>query len=317
MRAFISYSHKDRAVLDRLHTHLAPLRYEGLIEAWFDRQILAGGKIDAEVDRELESCDLFLMLVSPDFLASDYCVNREMKRALERHREGKAHVVPIIVEHCDWLSSPLHELKALPRDGKPISEWTNQNRAYLDIVKELRRILEIPKKTLSDTKRERTMHRQTAVPSYRIQRDFDEIDRSEFRETAFAAIRDYFQQQIARIDAVNDLRGRFVLNGPSSFGCTIVNRALRWGNSTAHITVQCGNSSIGFGDISYSFSENPAPNSANGYFQIEADKYELYLRDVMSFNNDQKRLTPEDAAISLWTDFIQKAGISLGRKSLL
>ena len=103
MKVFISYSHKDCEALERLHTHLAPLRSEGLIDTWYDRQILAGGKIDAEIGRELESCDLFLMLVSPDFLASDYCVNREMKRALERHREDAAHVVPIIVEPCDWF----------------------------------------------------------------------------------------------------------------------------------------------------------------------------------------------------------------------
>ena len=62
------------------------------------------GTIDAEIAKELGSCDLFLMLVSPDFLASDYCVNREMKRALERHRDDEAHVVPIIVEPCDWIS---------------------------------------------------------------------------------------------------------------------------------------------------------------------------------------------------------------------
>ena len=143
MKAFISYSHKDIAALDRLHTHLASLGREGQIDAWFDREILAGGELDAEIAEQLESCELFLLLVSPDFLASDYCVEREMERALERHHAGEARVVPIIVEPCDWASSSssLRQLKVLPRDGKPVSEWTNENNAYVDVVKELRRIL--------------------------------------------------------------------------------------------------------------------------------------------------------------------------------
>lgn len=78
MKAFISYSHKDRAALDSLHTHLTSLIRDGRIEAWFDREILPGGDLDAEIAKELESCELFLLLVSPDFLASIYCIEREM-----------------------------------------------------------------------------------------------------------------------------------------------------------------------------------------------------------------------------------------------
>ena len=316
MRIFISYSHKDQAVLERLHTHLAPLQSEGLIDTWYDRQILAGGRVDEEIGKELESCDLFLMLVSPDFLASDYCVNREMRRALERHRDNEAHVVPIIVEPCDWLSSPLHELKALPRDGKPISEWTNPNNAYLGVVRELRRILGTRKAAVPPmgraTSSKETNETRPVAPRYRVQQDFDEIDRSEFRETAFATIRDYFQQQIAEIDTVSKLRGRFVPRGPSSFGCTIVNRARELNRGTAHITVHCGDGGLGIGDIYYSFSENADPNSANGIFHIESDEYEMYLSSMMSFfGSGRERLTPEEAAEYLWADFIEKAGVSL------
>lgn len=316
MRIFISYSHKDQAALERLHTHLAPLQSEGLIDTWYDRQILAGERIDEEIGKELESCDLFLMLVSPDFLASDYCVNREMKRALERHREGAAHVVPIIVEPCFWLSSPLRGLKALPLDGKPISKWTNPNDAYLDVVRELRRVLETREAAVLPMRRatfsEETNETRPAAPRYRVQQDFDEIDRSEFRETAFATICDYFQQQIAEIDTVSDLRGRFVPRGPSSFGCTVVNRGREFNRGTAHITVHCKNGGFGLGDIYYSFSENADPNSANGMFHIESDEYEMYLSSMMSFfGSGRERLTPEEAAEHLWADFIEKAGVSL------
>ena len=114
MKAFISYSHKDSWALDRLHTHLSMLRRTGGIEEWYDREILAGGELDSEIVVQLEAADIFLLLVSPDFLASDYCYEKEMTRALERHDAGEAHVVPIIIEPCDWKCSPLHRLKALP-----------------------------------------------------------------------------------------------------------------------------------------------------------------------------------------------------------
>lgn len=315
MIVFISYSHRDQAALGRLLTHLAPLRSEGLIDTWHDRQILAGERIDTEIDRELESCDLFLLLVSPDFLASDYCVNREMRRALERHRDGATHVVPIIVEPCDWLSSLLSELKVLPRDGKPISEWPNPNNAYLDIVRELRRIIETRKASRPPMgwpePSEETNETRPVAHRYRVQRDFDEIDRSEFRETAFATIRDYFQQQIAEIDTISDLRGRFVSLGQSSFGCTIVNRARMLNHGTAHITVHCRHGRIGLGDIYYSFEENADPNRANGIFHVESDEYEMYLSSMMTLGSDRGRLTSEEAAKHLWADFIQMAGVSL------
>ena len=156
------------------------------------------------------------------------------------------------------------------------------------------------------------MDTQAAAPSYRIQKDFDEIHRSEFRETAFATIRNYFQQQIDMINTIDDLRGRFVSHGPNSFGCTIVNRARMRDHGTAHITVHCGNSGISLGDIYYAFSEDADSHSANGFFHIESDNYKMYLRGMMGFSNDQGQLTPENAAKRLWTEFIQPAGISLG-----
>ena len=93
MRVFLSYSHRDEQMLDRLRTHLAPLRREGHIEAWYDREIHAGGELDEEVSEQLESSQLFLLLVSPDFLASNYCYEREMQRALERHDWSQQHRV--------------------------------------------------------------------------------------------------------------------------------------------------------------------------------------------------------------------------------
>jgi len=312
MRAFISYSHHDASALDRLHVHLANLQREGRIETWYDREILAGDVLDDEISQELEAADLFLLLVSPDFIASNYCVEREMQRALERHDAGEARVVPIIVEPCDWAAMPqLRRLKAVPKDGNPISEWANANNAYLNVVQEIRRIVDAGEAVapVPANNEPAPAAQQQGVPRYRVQRDFDEIDRSEYRDAAFATIKDYFRRAIGEIDAVDGLRGRFVDRGANSFGSTVVNRGRQHG--TAHITVHCRNAGFALGDIYFSFNENAADNTANGGFNVSSDEYEQFLVvTMMMFGNAPDRLNPEQAAEYLWNQFIEQAGIT-------
>ena len=139
----------------------------------------------------------------------------------------------------------------------------------------------------------------------------DEIDRSEFREAAFATMRDCFERGIADIDAIEGLRGRFVSLSATSFTCTVVNGAREHG--TAHITVRGRMGGIGFGDISYVFSENAPPGTANGGFTVDADEYELFLSPLLGMGRfDDGRLTPEEAASHLWDEFVQQAGIARG-----
>lgn len=311
MRAFISYSHHDKAALERLHVHLKNLTRGGHIETWYDRDILAGSDLDAEIERELEAADLFLLLVSPDFIASDYCVEREMARALERHSTGKARVVPIIVEECDWKAmGELRQLKAVPTDGKAISEWANANTAYLNVVQELRRIIDAEGQPAAAAKAApEPAAMRPSLPRYRAKRQFDQIDRAEFRDAAFATIRDYFRRAAEEIDSIEGLRSRFVDRGAFSFGATVVNGSHR--NGTAHITVHCRNSQVALGDIYYSFSENAGANTANGGFNVSADDYEQFLIQTMNiFGKADERLTPERAAEVLWNEFIGNAGIS-------
>lgn len=310
MRAFISYSHHDAAALERLHVHLANLQRDGQIETWYDRNILAGDILEDEIMRELEAADLFLLMISPDFIASNYCVEREMQRALERHEAGDARVVPIITEPCDWAAMPpLRQLKAVPTDGKPISEWANANNAYLNVVQELRQVINAQVSTADEPATPAPAAVQPDVPRYRVQRDFDEIDSSEFRDAAFVTIKDYFQRAIAEIDAVEGLRGRFVDRGATSFGSTVINRGRQHG--TAHISVHCRNAGFALGDIYFSFTENAADNTANGGFNVSSDEYEQFLIVTMSmFGNEPDRLNAEQAAEYLWSQFIEQAGIT-------
>lgn len=141
LRAFVSYSQRDERYRQKLDTALAQLRRNRLISVWHDREILPGQEWDREIDKNLESADIILVLVSADFLASDYAYSSEMLRAMERHQTGSAIVIPIILRPSDWQHSPLASLQVLPSKGRPVSSWPNRDQAWLDIAQGLRRII--------------------------------------------------------------------------------------------------------------------------------------------------------------------------------
>jgi internalin A len=123
VRLFYSYAHKDEELRDELETHLKLFQRQGLIEPWHDRGIGAGSEWKGEIDENLERADVVLLLVSADFLASDYCYDKEMTRALERHGEGAARIIPIIIRASTWQSAPFGKLQALPTDGRAVATW--------------------------------------------------------------------------------------------------------------------------------------------------------------------------------------------------
>lgn len=141
---FCSYSHRDEALLNKLKTHLTPLQREGLIDVWHDRNISAGIEWEKEIGEHLNKAQIILLLISPDFMASDYCYSVEVKRAIERHERGEARVIPIILEHVYWQVAPLNKLQALPTDARPImsKSWHNRNEAFLNVVKGIRKAVE-------------------------------------------------------------------------------------------------------------------------------------------------------------------------------
>ena len=138
---FFSYSHKDEDLRDQLEVHLSMLKREGLIEAWHDRKIPAGDEIDSTIDEKLEIADVILLLISADFLASPYCFDIEVQRAMQRHQEGSARVIPVILRPCDWHNAPFGTLLAAPKDGKPVTRWTDRDEAFVDVVRQIRAAL--------------------------------------------------------------------------------------------------------------------------------------------------------------------------------
>ena len=138
LRLFISYSHKDVSLRVTLGDHLAALQLEGVIETWHDRLISAGQEWAGEIKAELEAADIILCLVSAGFLASPYCQDKELKRALERHRAGEALVIPVILKPSDWSSSALGPLQALPANAKPVTKWSNRDEAFTSVAQGIR-----------------------------------------------------------------------------------------------------------------------------------------------------------------------------------
>lgn len=142
VEVFFSYSHKDEDLRDELAKHLIVLQRRGVIDTWHDREIDAGSEWATEIDQQLNQADIILLLVSSDFLSSDYCYDVEVKRAMERHEAGDARVIPVILRPIDWQDTLFGKLKALPKDAEPITKWDNQDEAFLDVQKGIKQALE-------------------------------------------------------------------------------------------------------------------------------------------------------------------------------
>lgn len=138
---FCSYANKDELLLKNLETHLSMLKRQGLIVTWHHRQITAGTDWTQAIDTHLNSASVILLLISPDFLASDYCYGTEMMRALERHQANEARVIPILLRPVDWHGAPFAHLRALPTNAKPVTTWSDRDQAFVDVATGIRRAI--------------------------------------------------------------------------------------------------------------------------------------------------------------------------------
>ena len=138
IEVFVSYSHRDESLRTELVKHLMMLRRQNVIQSWHDREILPGSEWANEIDRYLSSAKIILLLISPDFLASDYCWGIEIQQAMRRHIAGSAVVIPVVLRPADWISAPFGNLTALPKDGKPVTSWLDTDEAFLGIAQGIR-----------------------------------------------------------------------------------------------------------------------------------------------------------------------------------
>ena len=142
-RIFYSYSHKDAELRQTLATFLAPLKQKGKIVEWYDRQIRPGADWNKEISSELDSANLILLLVSADFLASDYCDGVEVEKAMTRLKRKEVEVVPILLRQCLWKESRFSELQFIPRNDRPIVGSSSLDEAFAEVAREIQQIVAI------------------------------------------------------------------------------------------------------------------------------------------------------------------------------
>jgi internalin A len=144
LRLFYSYSSKDEEFKIELETHLALLKRQGKLDTWNMRMIPPGKEWEKVIDENLNSADIILLLVSPDFLASDYCYDIELTFAMQQHEQKKATVIPVIIRECNRSGAPFAKLQSLPTDGdkRPVKKWRDRDSAWKDVAEGIRKHLE-------------------------------------------------------------------------------------------------------------------------------------------------------------------------------
>lgn len=307
---FFSYSHADEDLRDQLEKQLAMLKRQGVIETWHDRRIGAGQELGQVIDDHINSDDIILLLVSPDFIASDYCYDIEMKRVMERHEAGEAIVIPVILRACDWHHAPFGKLLGTPKDGKPVTQWPDRDEAFLQVARSVRdaagRISgsqapatvknPSPKATVrqSDASQSTTSPRSSNL---RLSKTFTQRDKDRFKAETFEYIARYFENSLAELQARNPgFEGVFRRVDANRFFATIY----KDGKDVARATVYMGGM---LGGINYLQGESNSSNSSNESLSVGTGDQMLFLTSMgmSSFGREHDRkLSQEGAAELLW-----------------
>jgi hypothetical protein len=307
---FFSYSHKDEGLRDQLETHLAGLKRQGLISAWHDRRIAAGREFGPAIDENLEGAGVILLLVSPDFIASDYCYEREMMRALERHKGGEARVVPVILRPCDWHDLPFGHLLATPRDGKPITTWPNIDQAFLDVVQAIKAALQeiggvrkpqMPAKLAAAGGVTEPVIRSSNL---RIRKEFSDLDKDRFRHDGFEFIAKFFEGSLAELVRRNPgLEQIFRRIDANRFAAALYQNGDKVCKGAVSLSGRHGGSEA----LQYVMTDDPNSGSMNEAVYVKADDETLYFEamGMQSFGDRGEKLTPQGTAELFWDIFIR------------
>ena len=312
---FFSYCHKDEAIRDELETHLVMLKRQGVIRTWHDRRIVAGDEFDGQISENLESADIILLLVSPYFLASNYCYDVELKRAMERHDANSARVIPVIVDPCDWHSAPFGKLLAMPKDGKPISKFPNIHDAFLQVTNAIRQAIatsgdctnfnqeQSPKAEPDNGPSAMLVSERPRSSNLRIKRQFSQRDKDKFRENSFQYIATFFEESLSELESRNEaIETAFKRVDGNTFTATIYEN----GKSRSECAISLSGS-FGGDCITYSANKSSRGNSFNNMMSIVDDGTSLGWSGSQFFGHrqgDEGQLTEAGAAEWFWTALI-------------
>ena len=314
VKLFFSYSHHDEALRDQLEVHLTALKRQGQIDTWHDRRITPGDDIGSEISSDLEDARIILLLVSPEFVASDYCYGIETARALERHEAREARVIPVILRACDWHDLPFADLLALPTDGKPITSWANIDEAFLDVVRGIKSALSKmgtakagrpnrPQQTIPYSTSAPAAHPRPRSSNLRIAKSFSDQERDDFLHRAFSYLERFFENSLDELGKRNPgFEGRFRRLGENRFTATIYQGGSRVSCCTVYIRRDFGESQICFAD-----REVEKSNTWNKSLSVGHDEQTLFLEPLgmMGFGGQEHaKLSMQGGAELFWGAFI-------------
>jgi TIR domain len=157
IKIFYSYSRKDLEMRNTLESHLSALKKAKKIQTWHDLELEAGTEWERNIQQQLNTADIILLLVSSSFMASDYCYSTELQVAIDRHNAGTARVIPVILRPCDWNHEdvPFSKLNVLPTHAKPITGWQDPEEAYAIVAQKIRETVEQLRKQKQTKQRQR------------------------------------------------------------------------------------------------------------------------------------------------------------------
>jgi hypothetical protein len=151
VKIFCSYAHKDEPLREALDPHFALLRRQGVATFWSDREIYAGTDWASQIDHNLRNANVILLLLSANFINSNYCFDVELRHAVERRLRDEAVLIPVVLQPCNWegVSVPceggefkLGQVQALPYDARAVTKWGNRHEAFDNIAKGVAAVVE-------------------------------------------------------------------------------------------------------------------------------------------------------------------------------
>lgn len=315
LELFFSYSHRDEPLRNELEVHLAMLKRQGVITTWDDRRIGAGKDFGNEISDSLDRADIVLLLVSPYFLASDYCYDVEMRRALERHHAGATRVIPVILQACDWHRAPFGALRASPNDGKPISKFPNQHDAFLLVAQDIRAAVE----EINASRLPKVASSAAAPPdgptpavgvrgkprssNLRLRREYSDHERARFILDTFEYLAAFFEASLAELQSrAPGITTEYRRIDADRFTASIYRSGHHVGSCTIRISEEDSRGSSS--EIRFSFGAfgSSSGNSFNESMSVTEDGYMLGLRTLgMQWQMEHNAmLTPEGAAECYW-----------------
>ena len=317
MKAFISYSHKDESYLEKLKTALAQIRRQGILQDWTDYKIEAGARFNDKIKKELNESELFIALVSPDYIASNYCYEKEFQQAKQLEEQNKIKIIPIICRPCDWKNSPFAEFKALPKEGRPISDWQNEDSSFFNITEMLRSLIQQPTYSTPSVVMPGQETARKFKGSYKVRKEFDIVQKSNFVDKTFEDVKCFFKDYLEELAISENVTYKILSDTNKSFKCFLVNRDM--GIAQCECLFQINENRVNphyfnfnEGDLNAIFVKENREESIS--FILNNDEYEMFFSSrSMGFSNrnDEKKYDSKSIANEVWKKWLTQIGIDI------